>query len=203
MTVAVNLLPAAYRQHRRRARNFKSGVTVGAVLLAAELGVGLVLHARAEETRQHLASADSARASARNVQKQLADPTKQAELLESQVVLARRLRTTHHWSRLLAALAAAAPERVVLTSIATEPPQWQKTGRSASSGGAAGKHDGQEPALVEGVVVQGFAAEHNDLALFVTALNETEAFANVEMKDARRDLYQEKEAIAFTLNCGW
>jgi len=205
VTVKVDLLPAPYRQARRHHRRFRVGVTVGAILLVGELCTGLVLHNRAHETRGFQAQARSARSCIASVKQQLVGPTRQAALINQQITLATRLRTTHRWSRLLAALAQSTPEKVVLTAVSTNPPKWAPgLGETPKTGpGNKNGKDVRAKPLIEGISIQGYAVDHNDLSKFMAAVLATDAFAAVDLKRAQRERFLEQDAIKFELQCHW
>ena len=72
----VDLLPESYRQSQRRHGQFRLGVAIGATLLIAELGAGLVLHTRAAETRRLLADARDMQDAARAMKQKLVPPAR-------------------------------------------------------------------------------------------------------------------------------
>jgi Tfp pilus assembly protein PilN len=199
MIPRINLLPAAYREARRRRRRIRAAVGAGAVLLVVELTVALGVHWRAGETRTLLVAADAAQRQTATVRKQLDVPRREADSLGRQVALAERLRTKHYWSRLLGAIGRAIPENVVLTSVATDPAQWAPSLRRASAGAASG----EARRLVEGVTVTGHASDHADLSVFVSAMYRSGVFDRIELRQARRDKSQGRESIAFELGCRW
>jgi Tfp pilus assembly protein PilN len=211
MMPAIDLLPEAYRHARRRERRFRLGLLVGALLLGAELAAAAVLYLRADETRKMLLQAEVARAATRELDRELEAPTRDAERLAMQVAVAERLRTKHRWSRLLALLAETTPDKVVITAVSTDPPQWSPALRSTASGGvlrprAAGPHIAageMARRLIEGVTLSGYAAEHGDLSAFMAALHASQSFADLDLRQARRDRYLGREAILFELQCRW
>ena len=205
MTVKINLLPESYRQHRRRQTRFGMVMIGGGVLLAAELCVGLALHVRTARTRELLDEAQDARDTAQAADERLAVPTRKAARLSQQVTLATELRTTHHWSRLLALLGNATPDRVILAGISTDPPRWVQAREQPAKPGSGHKADEstETKPLIKGIVISGFAIDHDDLAAFMSALQAAEAFASIDLKDFRRDAFLSQEAVAFELRCQW
>ena len=206
MSVAINLLPADYRRTRRHARRFRASVIVGAVLLTAEVVTGVSLHLRARQTRELLDAADAARSTGTLVKKELVAPQAEADRIEREVSLAQRLRTKHRWSRLLAALAKATPERVTITSVATDPPQWDpgfKTPVLVASAGNGTSTEPQARKILDGIVIQGHAADHQDLAAFLNGLHASRLFASIDLKQAKREKYLEQDAVGFELQCHW
>lgn len=212
--VRVNLLPRAYRQARIQRRRVRICTSIGAVVLTAELICGLLLHARATETRGYLEAARVARIAAAEARTQLAEPAAKAEALRRDVALAQRLRINHYWSRLLAMMAANAPEKVTLCSISTSPPRWTRmTNTIADDVSAARPVSGrpvpkkkEEPEVrgqLEGVSIQGFAADYMDLSEFTVAINRSGAFASVNLREARRAPFLGQDAIAFHLEARW
>jgi Tfp pilus assembly protein PilN len=205
MTVRINLLPESYRQHRRRSTRFRIMMIGGVALLAAELCVGLTLHLRTAKTRELLDEAQKTNDAAETANKRLTVPAREAARLGEQVTLATELRTTHYWSRLLAMLGDATPDRVILAGIATDPPRWSKVREKVPERGSGPKTDKSAEAkpLIKGIVINGFAVDHDDLAKFMSALQAAEAFASIDLKDFRRDTVLSQEAVAFELRCQW
>ena len=205
MTVNVNLLPESYRRARRHDRRFRRGLTISVILLFAELCTGLVLHARAEDTRELYAEADNARAAIASVRERLVEPTRQASLIDQQVILATRLRTTHRWSKLLGMLAGSTPERVVLCAVSTEPAKWSPALASLPDRRSNKRTAERIPVkpLIEGITVRGYAVDHDDLSKFMAAMSGSRAFASIDLKQARRERFMEEDAIAFEIECQW
>src|SRR5690606_15681732 len=121
----------------------------------------------------------------------LEEPAETARELTSQIELAEKLRTKHHWSRLLTAIGQATPERVVISSIETSPPQWNPSARAypvQSSGNAKARID--LPPVLTGVVIKGHAADHPDLSAFMAEVHASGLFRAMDLKEARRDKLQ-------------
>lgn len=205
MTVKVNLLPASYRQARRRRGRFRLVIGIGAALLVAELGAGVVLHLRTAKTRDLLDQAGRAREAAQAMEKRLTSPERKAALLRQQVALATELRTTHRWSRLLTILGNATPEKVVLVAIATNPPRWMPRRDRAQTKEPRGRSEEPPEAKpsIKGIVLNGYAADHDDLGKFMASLRASGAFASIDLKDFRRDQFLSQDAIMFELRCHW
>lgn len=203
MSTAINLLPASYRQRRRRDRRFQIGLTVAAIALSIELLVGIGLHVRAGTTRGVLIEAERARESVAQFRQKIVAPAKQVATLQQQLAMARKLRTTHAWSRLLATLADLAPERVMLNEITTNPPKWTPPVASSAKLAASKQKIPPPAVLIKGVTIRGCAMEHSDLAEFLTALGQARPFATVTVKEARRDTVLDQPMIAFELECEW
>jgi Tfp pilus assembly protein PilN len=208
MTVRVNLLPEDYRQARRRDRRFRWGVLAGLVLLGAEVAAAGLFYLRAEETREMLARTGAARMATQELRGELDAPKREAERLAQQVAVAERLRSKHHWSRLLNLLAELTPDKVVITAVSTDPPQWSPAlrGRAADArhGGQSGRGAATPvPRLIEGLTVNGVAVDHGDLSKFMAALHQSQSFADVDLRQARRERYLDREAILFELQCRW
>ncbi len=207
MTPRINLLPSSYRHARRQDRRFRVGMIVCTALLLSEIAAGLVLHAGAEDTRELLTAARRAEDNAQALKKDLESPAQQAEQLGRHLQLAERLRSKHRWSRLLATMTRAVPERVVLSSIMTEPAQWSTSLQAGpvalSAGAATAVNVLDNRRLIDALVVQGRAADHGDLAAFISGVHATRMFATIELKQARREKFMDKEAITFELSCRW
>jgi Tfp pilus assembly protein PilN len=213
MTPRVNLLPTAYRQSKRQNRRCRRGALFIGLLLIGELAAGLYVHRQASETRAHLAAAEAAHFAAREMKAQLIQPRQKLQVLEQQVELAERLRTTHHWSRLLAMLGETLPERVVLTSLATDPPRWakavhkkkpdQKTRIRSTLPGQNRNEPAPLKSALNGVRVRGYAADYRDLSELTAILNGSGAFHMVDLKEARRGQYLGREVVQFEVDCRW
>jgi Tfp pilus assembly protein PilN len=204
MTMKVNLLPAGYVKRRKHHRRFRAAVIVGSFLLALELVVGIVVHGRAERTRELYAAGDLARQNSITTKKELDDPRHEAERMGREVHLAERLRTKHRWSRLMATLTRITPARVLLTSIGTNPPQWTiglLAGNNVGSTPGAGKVTARR--ILSGVRLTGQAIDHQDLAALMAAIHATNTFASLDLKQARRERIGDHETINFELDCEW
>jgi Tfp pilus assembly protein PilN len=180
------------------------------LLLGLELAAGLLLHSHAGNTRAYLDASIKAQAQLEQTERLMAGPLKHAERLEREVTLARRLRATHYWSRLLAAVAQHAPETVVFKSISTEPPRWTRPAAETTRRPAAAANTVKPPAedadvgiTLNGVQVQGIAVEHRDLSELIAGVNQSGAFATVNLKEASRSPFLGQEAVSFQLECRW
>ena len=204
--VNVNLLPGGYVKRRRHHRRFRAAVLVGCVLLGIELVVGIVVHVRAERTRELYAAADIAKQNSASMRKDLDEPQRESRRLDRELQLAERLRTKHRWSRLIGMLSQITPGRVMLTSVSTDPPQWTVgllsggTGVGEASNSATGAS--ARPVL-RGVRLTGQAVDHQDLALFMAAIHGSNTFASLDLRQARRERIGEQESITFELECHW
>jgi Tfp pilus assembly protein PilN len=205
MSTQVNLLPGAYIRGRRHHRRFRVAVFIGCLLLGAELIAGIVVHGRAERTRELYAAADLARQNSASTRRDLEDPRREADRLGLEVRLAERLRTKHRWSRLLGTLAHITPNRVMLTSISTDPPRWAPNILGTIATGAVEVSGPGRPAraLLRGVTLIGQAVDHQDLATFMAAIHGTNIFASMDLRQARREKIGEQESIMFELECHW
>jgi Tfp pilus assembly protein PilN len=206
VSVLINLLPIDYRRTRRRERRFRVGAVVGAVLVTAEALTGLSLHVRAQQTRELLDASEAARSACAMVKKELVAPQAEATRLEREVALAERLRTKHRWSRLLAAVARATPERVVITSVATDPPQWDPSFKTPTMVVSTAGNSAEQPEarkILEGIVIVGHAVDHQDLATLLSALHASRLFASIDLKQAKREKFLDQDAVTFELQCHW
>jgi Tfp pilus assembly protein PilN len=213
MTPRINLLPVAYLETKRQTRRCRRGVLVIASLLIGELITGLYVHQRAEETRSDLAAAEAARFAVQEMKSQLLKPKQELEVLEQQVQLAEHLRVTHHWSRLLATLAEQVPDRVVLTSVKTDPARWTRSiykeevdKTEVSRRQAIDKGKDQPPPLrsmLAGLNIRGYAVDYRDLSAMTASLNDCGAFHTVDLKEARRGQYRGRDVVQFELDCRW
>lgn len=203
MSLAVNLLPLSYRQARMRHRRIRLCAAISAALLTAELFVGLLLHARAGRVRDLLAAADAARATAQTVRLKMTAPTQEAAVLGQQLALARRLRTTHHWSRLLGVYSNATGSQITLTAVSTDPARWSPSLGAAEMNVAPTKGKTEAPRVLEGLTVRGCAKDHMDVSNFIKSVNEAKAFETLNLLDVRRDKYMDQDVIAFEIQCRW
>jgi Tfp pilus assembly protein PilN len=129
------------------------------------------------------------------------------------VELAQRLRTTHHWSRLLATLAEKVPERVVLTSVKTDPVRWTRgvhkenldTAERIRKQALEKSKDHSPPlkSMLNGMSIRGYAADYRDLSALTASLNGCGAFNIVDLKEARRGEYLGRDVVQFELKCQW
>jgi len=207
LTVQVNLLPESYRKARRHAKWFRRGVAIWAAIMAVELCGGLVLYLRAGEKRDLLAATDKARNITQSLKRELTETANQATLICKNIELAQQLRATHRWSRLLAALAQATPESVVLVAIATDPPKWMRTRPTVvlakKNKGKKDKTESAPESPIKGAKVSGYAVDHEGLSEFLAALHAAKLFDAVDLQRMRRDQLQGQEAIAFELQGSW
>jgi Tfp pilus assembly protein PilN len=199
----INLLPLSYRKARARRRRVRIGATVAVVLLGVEAMTGMILYSRGARTRELMNAAAAAREATEEIRLKMKDPAQEAARLDQQLTLARRLRTTHHWSRLLSVFSQAAPSRVVLTAISTDPSRWSPS-LSQSEKAVTKTGAGQPPpSLLTGLSLHGRAADYEDMTRFISNLQNAGAFASLSLKQARRDKYQERDVIVFELYCRW
>lgn len=203
MSPRVNLLPQSYRKAQARRRRIRIGATLAAVVLGAELIVGMVLYTRGARTREFLNAAAAARTSTEAVTEKIKGPTAEAALLNQQLRLARKLRTTHRWSRLLTVFGQAASTRVVLTAISTDPPRWSPNLSADEMAVTTVKAKQPSQGPLAGLSVHGRAADYEDLTDFISNLQAMEAFASLNLKQARRDKYLDRDVISFELQCRW
>ena len=205
MKVRVNLLPAAYLRVRQHHHRFRVGAMIWLVLLAGEVTAGLLLNARANYTRELFTAAEAAREATLSTRQAMEEPRLHAEQLSKQVELAEKLRTKHRWSRLLAALGNATPERVLITSVQTNPPQWAPGTYLAAVQAAADSKDRTRmmPPLLTGITITGYAVDHQDLSAFMAAVHGSGLFASMDLRQARRERFLDSEAIRFTMDCHW
>ena len=203
MTPSVNLLPQSYRQTQARRHRFRLWLAVGAALLGAELFAGFLLHAHAGRTREMLDAAQAARTATGQVKKRMETPAAESKALAQQLALAKKLRTTHYWSRLFGQLTVAASSGVTLTAISTDPARWSAVLDADAGTNATGKSGAPAPALLTGLTVRGFATDYEELAAFVKGVQNANAFASLNLREARRDKYLEQEVVSFELQCRW
>lgn len=195
--VHVNLLPLAHLRRRQHHRRFRIAVFAGALLLGAELIAGIIVHGKAERARELFAAADTARQNIAATRREAEEPKRQAQRLSREVALAERLRTKHRWSRLMASMSEAIPSRVVLSTISTDPPQWPVNILNDLNAGR-----GSRP-ILSGVRLTGQAIDHQDLTAFMSAIHASNLFASLDLRQARRERVQERDAILFELECRW
>ena len=205
MTIHVDLVPESYRRSRRRVTRFRMCVFAAVVIVVGELGAGLALMSRGRETHRLRTEARAARATTETLQRRLAKPTRQAAALRRQIAVASHLQEKHPWSRLLDTLADATVENVFLTTVSTLPARWTPALADTKSDANPGPSDPKQPTqrVIDGIHVRGYAAAHGDLARFIAAIHEADAFASIDLKDARRDAFLGQDAIRFELECGW
>ncbi|UCD30567.1 MAG: PilN domain-containing protein [Planctomycetota bacterium] len=205
MTVEVNLLPSSYLNSRHHHRRFQVGLVVGTIFLVILLMVGLIFHVRANKTRVLFAETEDAREATETLKKNLVKPTAEAALLSQQIALATQLRSKHNWSRLLSMFSKVAPDKIVLTTMNTNPTRWSPALQKLANKNQNTKNKQKLTALkfVEGITIRGYAAGHQDLSKFIAAINNVRMFSLVDLKDMKRDLYLSQEAILFEIQCYW
>lgn len=202
MKLSVNLLPQNYVRAQLRRRRIRLGVMCGAILLGLELLAGISLHLRAGRTRELRATTQATQATIQAIQRKMDAPRAESDLLSRQLSLARRLRTTHHWSRLLALFSQAASTHVILTEMSTIPPKWSPD-LSEELLVTAEKNKAEPVVLLHGLTVRGCAADYEELTQFISQLQALEAFASLNLREARRDKFLEQDVISFELQCRW
>ena len=213
MIVEVNLLPEAYRQARSHERWFQWGTAAGVALLTAELLVALLLYIRAGDKRDLLASTQETRGLLQSVNQEMAEKEGQAKLVQTNVTLAKELRATHHWSRLLAALARATPDDVTLSTLSTDPARWSSGGPRSAAVRSQSERDrptakGKEEEArlapsINGMVIRGYAVSHQSLGDLMTGLHKSGLFAGIDLQQMKRDQVDGREALAFELQGRW
>jgi len=201
MTPSVNLLPQSYRQAQARRHRFRQGLAIGAALLGGELFAGFILHTRAGRTREMLDAAQAARTATAQVRKKMEIPAAESKALAQQLALARKLRTTHYWSRLFGQLTVAASTGVTLTAVSTDPARWSAMLDADATTSAKDSQAG--PTLLTGVTVRGYAADYQELAAFVKGVQDANVFAGLNLREAKRDKYLEQDVVSFELQCRW
>ncbi len=202
MTVRVNLLPASLLR-RRRARGRRRVWIAVCLGLAAAQGVAFSFVARrAHETRLYRNRAAQLTASLKQEKTERDAARLRAARLAHDVALAERLREKHYWSRWLGNLSLLTPERVMLTTVATEPPQFAGV-QSLGPRAAAGPGDAATAAGPREVRLRGAARRHDDLIALLKALNSLPGFQSVQLLEAKRTPIGEKDAIGFALACDW
>jgi Tfp pilus assembly protein PilN len=205
MTIPINLLPVTYRRDRRRHRRFRLAVSLGVGVIVLELVTGLTLHTRTAATRDLLDHAAQAEQAVAEINQRISLPSREIARLDQQIALARELRTTHRWSRLLGAICRTLPDRVVLVSLATNPPR-RSPGRSVSDRDQSSRDpaaSAQAAQFVEEITMSGYAVDYGDLSQFVAALQQASVFSVVSFQDARRDRFLGGDAVFFELRCRW
>jgi Tfp pilus assembly protein PilN len=211
MAVELNLLPEAYVAARRRDRWFQRGSALGLTLLMTELFVGLMLYVRAGDQRDLVAAIENTRLTSETMKLEMTAITTEAAAAKKSLLLADQLRATHHWSRLLAALASATPEGVMLTGIKTDPPKW--TANPSTSGSFVigkpppkpGKKVDQIPSepAIKKIEITGFAADQQGLSQIISNLYTSGLFASIDWKGMDRSQIEGREAVGFKLEGRW
>ncbi|HOW72015.1 MAG TPA: PilN domain-containing protein [Phycisphaerae bacterium] len=202
MTPRVNLLPAQFRRRRRDRRRRRLWISACLVVMGAQLVVFLLMSGRIREVERQRAQA--ARLARLLEQEKTDRKTIQAEAaaMAREVRAAERLREKHCWSRWLGNLGLIVPDRVVLTSIQTDPPRYVDS-PAFEIRAAGGK---QKPAAASGVSamrIAGNAVEHRDLLALLEAINGTRLFQTVRLEEARRGKPGQQEGVSFRVTCEW
>lgn len=212
MKVRVNLLPESYLRIRQRERRFKQGVLLGALLLVAEMAGGVALHMRARRVDEIVTRTGEIRQREERLRQKLKAPQQESERLDQEILLAEQLRSKHYWSRLLYTIGEITPEKVLLTSMSTNPSRWSKSlhrvaPRDQPEPGAptarSPEQRGPPPRLLLGMTLRGFAADHHAVAQFVTRVHDSQLFRALDLKETRRETLMGKQGVAFELVCHW
>jgi|GEM_PF-3097911 len=185
---------------------------MGVTLVVLELCAGLVLHIRAGEKRDLVAVTEEATKTVEPLKKELTNTLRDMTKVERNIVLAKQLRETHRWSRLLSALAQTTPQDIVLNSIATDPPRWakpkrntvatRKPAKAGSSSSQVDAHAAPRPAI-QGILVRGHAASHEGLSVFMTMLHASSVFSAIDLRQMRSDQLEKQETVSFELRGQW
>ena len=211
MTVDVNLLPEEYRRALKRDRWLRRGATVGIVLLMMEMLAGCMLYVRAGNERNLAASIAERREATDTLKREVSTLSQQAAIVRKNLRLAEQLRATHHWSRLLAALADATPDGVILVGISTDPTRWSaprgdpraKRLLRPQPGKPAAKDTPPPEPPVKALAVQGHAADHEMLSKLMTQLHESGLFAAIDLERMERGQLDQQNAVSFELRGRW
>ena len=131
-------------------------------------------------------------------------PRQEADRLGLEVRLAQRLRAKHRWSRLLGLCPQITPQRAMLTSVSTNPPQWLPNVLGNPAGAADSGSPGRAVPAADGRARAGAGGRssgpgrahdrHSDLGhLRVLSI----------LRHARREKVGQQESIFFELECHW
>lgn len=205
----VNLLPAVFHQRRTRRRHRHAWIAVCLGVVAIEGAVAVWVSGRAREARLYGDRVQKYRVALAAEERQCDDLRERLTQVRQDIRLAERLREKHRWSRWLGSLGMITPERVTLTAIQTEPPQYVPDRMPPAPRPAAKAADKRrvEAALPPRsglkVRVRGMAADHASLMSFLTAMNDLRAFASVRLEEAQRQNFGAHEGIGFSVLCEW
>lgn len=202
MTARVNLLPTAFVRRRRERRRRRAWATTCLLVIGAQLVVFLLMSGRVREVERH--RAEAARLAKLLDQEKADRKTMQAEAVTvaREMRAAERLREKHYWSRWLGSLGLIVPDRVVLTSVQTDPPKYVET-PVVEMRAAKGALSPPSPSGVQAMRIAGSAVEHRDLLQLLEAINGSGMFRSVRLEEARRGKASEQEGISFRVTCEW
>jgi len=205
----VNLLPAVFHQRRTRRRHRHAWIAVCLGVVAIEGAVAVWVSGRAREARLYGDRVRKYKAALAAEERQCGDLRDRLAQVRQDIRLAERLREKHRWSRWLGSLGMITPERVMLTAVQTEPPQYvpERTSPIPRRAAKAGEKRQAEPAPPARpslkVRVRGMAADHASLMSLLTAMNDLRAFASVRLEEAQRQKFGAHEGIGFSVLCEW
>ena len=205
MTARVNLLPPTFVRRRRERRRRQVWISLCLLIVGVQVVAFLLMSGRVREVERQRAQATRL---AKLLAQEKADRTAmQAEAASAarEVRAAERLREKHYWSRWLGNLGLVVPERVVLTSVQTDPPKYVETPALAIrvAAGPQPQTPAAAPSGVTGVRIAGIAVEHRDLLALLEAINGAGMFRSVRLEEARRGKAGEQEGISFRVTCEW
>ncbi len=209
MTSRVNLLPVAYQQRTRRARQFKMWVAMSVALGVGQVMSAMFLRLQASETRNiHRKMADM-RDDQRTAIKTLAALTAQKRALARQRALAAQLRRKHRWSQTFAVLTGHLPPTVLLTRLASDPPRDQSARARTAAPWPRARQPRQQTdpdareGLAKGFLIEGIAIDHDSVAAFLGALDERSGLGTCELKSTSLQPFMNGHAVAFEIHTRW
>jgi len=204
----LNLIPETLRhrhERRRRVRGWGVVLVIAIGLLAVPVTLDWSRKARAKRLRQEQADLVEVRSS---MLAEWSTVREEVEETRAQIMRAEALRSKRGWSRLLALVAGAVPDRAWLTAVATDPPQ--------PTGGAPERARVQaarsEPATErENVTVEaprklelhGFAPNAGDPIRFVQALKAADVFREVRLQRSSFTKVDDASFFRFNIVCEW
>ena len=196
---SINLIPAARRDAKRRRKHRNACVTAccayGVVLLGA---LGLV-HVVSTGGRGEPVAAGLAKAEADIERYQQQSTAARSELAAAKATIEanRTVAEQPDWSILLALLAKATGEDVVLRSVLVAPP----TNAPMSAAAAPGKPGAPPPAPEVVLELTGVGQSQLAVSQHVLRLEQTGLFSKVTLLDTNREAYVNSNVIGFRLQC--
>ena len=198
MSCAVNLLPEACHDARRRIRHRSVWTIIVAGSLVLLVGIWVVLGAsdRAIVRQGQELGAVQMVQSELDRQLTLATITRNELVEKGRALLA--LRQEQELPAQLLALSNQTPAGVVLTQISTE----TRSGMRPPMGGGRKSVKSDTGGIGTGVVfMNGYAVNHDQLTRLIAVLRRIPRWSRVELVRATREPYQRGEALAFRLEC--
>ena len=206
--IAVNLVPPHVLAARKRTRKVRAwSIAVAAV--AALSAVPALLEVRDQARLDKLLSQkDRHESRVQSAREELAEAMRSLTELNERIERANTLRTKRSWAALFDLVVGSMPDEVWLTSVDTGQPSSAGPASKRTRGPPTADTSGDTPGVVVldgagGIVLAGFAVDHEHLYDFMARLKASKAFAAVELNKGVKEPVLRSQAVRFELNCTW